>query len=211
MLKAIDIPIPALCDNCEYNLKYWRHKSFVSKSCEGCQSKIAMYHEEYDRLRALEVQCEDIITKRDIMKSLMTNVTKKLYHFITLRPPPDKSFAEFKDDIDMLFGKLCTLTEGHLSFEQTGDSEKDIGKGFHVHILIEKYQKKSYMIRQLVRQFKYIASQCIDVKEIKSDQYNNVFNYIQGEKEESKKGAVAYNNAWRKANGLLDVYPIGLT
>ncbi len=61
--------------------------------------------------------------------------------WLTIRPPEFVTFMEFKKQVDKMLTKKWLKTYLYV-YEQTGVNEKELGKGKHLHILINRHNKK---------------------------------------------------------------------
>lgn len=202
---------PGMCESCLYNADNGWDYEFVRRKClQNCSTKFTQWCELYDYYKEQIVHVKTNNLRKEISKNAVTTLQGRLFHFITIRPPPKTEFTEFLTDVNHFMAYLSEKTKGYMCHEQSGSSQETLGHGFHVHILVDKYQKKSYMLQAITRKFKYVAKNCIDIKELKEDDYNKVYAYICGQKTAEKQGAVEYNPAWRKVHNLQDIYRIGI-
>lgn len=133
------------------------------------------------------------------------------WSLITVRPPHDTVFEQFKQDVDEYIDKWSSkwLTCEY-AFEQKGETEDTLGHGFHVHLLISTQTRnyyKSHILKALKSKFTYVSANCIQVDSVKN--LDRAKAYIRGEKEECKLTAVRYDNMWREQKGLQPIYVIG--
>lgn len=154
-------------------------------------------------MRDIEIGLELMSMFRERSNQL-TNQGERWY-FITVRPPPDASWGRFKLDWEHWIEKWENKwIEYCYVYEQKGETEDELGKGFHVHCrLLTSAQNyyPSHIHRDLSRIFTYVARQCIDVQPIRN--LNKCIDYMSGNKpEEEKLKAVAMDTIWRQTVGL---------
>jgi hypothetical protein len=183
--------------------------------------------EHYDNRRQAQKAQKTIL---DIEKKILTQeLTKKIkkengitkenrkeykkkaqqYQFITINPKDDIKFTELLDTIkDVLKKKWLKIN--YYVYEQRGETENEIGKGCHFHMICEKTKAKSRVIDILYNTCQYICGKraSIDVREF--DKLGAIirYNYITGKKKESKMKACDLNDKWRKSMKLKNLYTI---
>lgn len=135
---------------------------------------------------------------------LTTNV-----YAVTIRPPDGSDFGIFKQQVNCYI-QSKTINQYEYSYEQTGESEDNLGHGFHVHMCIWSNLSPSHMIRDAVA--KFIGCQVkigndFSKKLHTQKDLNQWRNYIRGDKHnESKDPAVLMNTLWRTEQNLDDLY-----
>lgn len=102
-------------------------------------------------------------------------------------------------------------------YEQKGESDEDMGKGAHVHILCKQSKQgdrnktKCSMIKEVwdtcSRLGVDVLENCINVKLIPKKDLGQVQMYLKGEKKDDKKSlACEYDVRWRAKHGLNAIY-----
>lgn len=129
------------------------------------------------------------------------------YWFITIRPDTNKvTFGDFYAKVvKFISGK--SVLKYHLAFEQTGATEDDLGKGFHVHIVADMtYTKKRDVLNACNKFLPFTAENCIDVQRATRPQ-GIIDKYLKGISDDGHKEALADMVAlWRTRLGLLEIY-----
>lgn len=133
--------------------------------------------------------------------------------FITINPKPKVTFEQFKKVVDKIISKKYLLNNEtlHYSYEQRGESDDEIGKGFHCHILFKRGPKIPHEIR---REFKSSCknicnisqSSCLNFKFTNSEYYDDKFLYLQGNKDEEKNIKCKFDIKFRKKYNLKNYY-----
>lgn len=173
--------------------------------CLDCKSKYVKWSQEYERISNLHEQAKDAVTLNLLKQDLQKQMDPQ-YWFLSVRPPPETTWEQFKKDVAVLIDKV--KTDGHYCFEQKGDTEETMGHGFHIHLICEHYGTRDAFLKMVKRNFPYITNGIV-LKVLKGlSNYNKVYGYITGAKEEAKKGACLYDDPWRKSLGLLSLYSI---
>lgn len=135
----------------------------------------------------------------------------KPFYFITINPKPDTDFKEFVAKVNTI-RNLSWISKMYWVFEQRGDSHASKGKGFHSHILLEKFDNEMGKIKsQMRRMFKDMCSQpyenTINVYQKKREWLEDKLEYIKGNKTDSEKPEkVIIDKLWREEQGLESVY-----
>jgi len=134
------------------------------------------------------------------------------YVFITINPKPDVSFETFRNKVDKFVNRNC-FKQYRYVFEQRSDTEQDMGKGFHAHILLKRNldYKPSKIIVNTKNTFKGITQvdnpQILNIQNIGADYAKDKDEYITGVKTgEGKDKKQEIDILWRKANNIDSVY-----
>lgn len=170
--------------------KIWRNKLNIKN----------IYYVDKDKKQNLEI--------KDNNTDNIDNKTKtKKYYFITINPIECE-----KNDLDKIMSGICKkkwIKIYSYVYEQRGKSEEEIGKGKHIHILIEKNKKKNEVIKEIHNTIKqYCDKEKVDVKEITEKEKNDRINYMKGNKCNDKKLLVEMDKIWRNKNGIKDYYEL---
>lgn len=136
--------------------------------------------------------------------------------FITVSPRPDVLFQDFINTVNKLFSKVWLKNYIYV-FEQRGDNEDNIGKGFHIHGLLYRDGKKfSDIRREIISTIKKVVDinvySAYEIKLVKDDDDNvkKIMNYMLGDKaEEYKHPKQAMDKVWREKNNILSYYSKG--
>lgn len=103
------------------------------------------------------------------------------------------------------FSTASWMQECTYAFEQTGETDKDMGKNPHIHFCIRTDCLKSQVIEKSIASWKkYIFDNAkVDYKPHKD---NSVVKYLQGDKTAKKMLKVSFDKKWRKKNYIKDIY-----
>lgn len=137
--------------------------------------------------------------------------------WLTVRPPEFVTFMEFKKQVDKMITKKWLKTYLYV-YEQTGMTDKEIGYGKHLHILINRHTKKqSHAETEIRNTFKA----WFDYDKPEANHYFNYNNihenfvktkicYMLGNKETTKENnkdiKQHYDRLFRKKMYLKDYY-----
>lgn len=139
----------------------------------------------------------------------------KPWYFVTVSPRDDIELEDFRKKIDSIT-KWKILIKGYYVFEQRGDSEHTMGNGFHVHLLIEKYNiEYKRLIKRLEDTFKNYCGKpyknTINVVRKKTEHAMETLDeYMMGDKQEDKETKCDFDKLWRKENKIKDIYKWGV-
>lgn len=141
---------------------------------------------------------------------------KTKYIFLTINPNPNINLQEFISITKKLMSKPWIQNYLYV-YEQRGETEADIGKGFHFHTIIEKPSNKSYahMMRELASSANKLCDTSnfhfYNVKNISEEEKERKIVYITGRKADTAKHLKQdMDIIWRKSNNLLSHYNIGI-
>lgn len=134
------------------------------------------------------------------------------YCLITIRPPDSTCFIPFKDEVEQYIKRPYFL-HGEYAFEQCGESEEDLGNGFHVHILacVKDYVQFKELNRDVHKDISgdFMFQVGNEKRKFLRTQTDLEFcrNYIRGDKHsDAKRAAISLNATWRAMNALDDLY-----
>jgi len=134
------------------------------------------------------------------------------YVFITINPKPDVSLGDFREKVEK-FCERNMFTEYRYVLEQRSETEADMGKGFHAHILLKRnLDYKPYKIGVNTKNtFKTLAKvdnpQILNIQHIGADFAKDKDEYMTGVKTgENKDKKQAIDVLWRKENNIESVY-----
>lgn len=159
---------------------------------------------------------KDILDKHGFhIKKPEEKLTGKWF-WITLRPSPEHNerFDSFKQQtFDYMKRKM--FLDWKLVFEQKGETDEQMGTGYHVHIIANC--KKNINKQKLIRDTKstwspwlngYCPEAFIEIEKMETQtEYNNRIKYITGEKkDEYKHAAQKIDINWRVKKGLKNIY-----
>jgi len=138
-------------------------------------------------------------------------LTDKYWYLLTVRPPHDICFGTFSNRIE-LFVNRTMISSAEYSYEQTGESLDELGKGFHCHLVLHSPYAPSKLLEIINKDFvgwhSVVGKDSQKYLKCKRD-LEFARNYIRGEKHnDSKKPAVLMNTAWREKLKLKTLYDI---
>lgn len=133
-------------------------------------------------------------------------------YFITVSPPPEANLQEFIRATHQ-FMALKVIKDGSYVFEQRSETEDEMGRGFHTHILCQRQTKPSAFKKELKRIFlKFFRSDCFGQKQffmenVEIAEKHKKIRYMKGEKYgKSKAKKCSMDKIWRKSVLLNDMY-----
>lgn len=139
-----------------------------------------------------------------------SGLTEKNYYFLTVNPKPDIELPIFLKTIQKAMSKRW-ITYYEYVIEQRGESEAELGKGFHTHIIFNKGIKHCKVVLELKNSFKHMCD-CSDfhyfnLKNIDDDEMIRKTSYILDRKSEPEKHLKQdMDIIFRERNGLLKSY-----
>lgn len=179
----------------------------------------AMLENDYSRAIVLMEELHNasrITRQRSMVKSILQNSCPERKEtsdmlWITVNPNPDITFNDFRKYVEKCFLKKW-LTKYVYVYEQRGQTMEELGKGFHLHAIIQKPEDKSraHCIREIGNSFK----KCTDVsnyhfyntKWIDTEEYKRKLKYILGEKVSTEDNNKALKQEmdvhWRKLRNI---------
>jgi len=115
---------------------------------------------------------------------------KKEWYFLTVNPKPDITLTEFMKTIDKALKKRW-INYYIMVIEQRGESEAELGKGFHTHIIFNKGIKHCKVITEMSNTFKKMCDtsnyHLFNLKSIGEEEKKRKVEYILGEKADVEK------------------------
>lgn len=160
--------------------------------------KEAQKDNDYSRMISIMDQIQNIskiVTQRETIKSCLNASLKERkessiqpYMFITVNPNATCSIVDFRALINKMLLKVWLVSYVYV-IEQRGQSEEELGKGFHLHIIIKKPDNKStaHIVREIGSTFKKVCDtsnyHCYNTKSISEEEYIRKLEYILGTKE----------------------------
>lgn len=178
-------------------------------------------YEELYRLQSLEK--EDEIQKQisELRLSLGEKGEKNTslpYIFVTINPEPNCALKDFLTVHNKAISKTW-MTHYIYVIEQRGINEDEIGKGFHIHMIIQRNGKKpSHIIRELSNTYKKVCDTSnyhfFNTKQINQEEFSRKLEYILGTKHSddnnNKDIKQKYDKIFRQKNNLKISYMQGL-
>ena len=137
----------------------------------------------------------------------------KQYYFLTINPPPHITLKDFLKAVYKSVSKKW-LSVGLFVIEQRGETQQEAGRGFHTHILFNKGQKHSIIVREMKNSFKHIVdienTHFFNLKNIDTEEYKRKEEYILYEKADPEKHLKQeIDILFRQVNNLKSHYIIG--
>jgi len=117
--------------------------------------------------------------------------SKSDFAFITINPLPDVPLSDFRKAVEKSVKKTF-IKKSLYVIEQRGENMEELGKGPHVHMLIDKKDyRPSHMRREFVRSFEKICDvsnpSCFNIKSCKPEDLSKRQKYMLGVKSDEKK------------------------
>ncbi len=136
-----------------------------------------------------------------------------LWAFITINPKPDITLIYFKKQV-FKYLKRNIVKSYLMVFEQRGDTLKNIGQGFHAHILIERNTscktRADKFFQFSSNTFKKVCAinikACFYAYYISLSQMKEKREYLMGHKHTDKLEKVKIDKIWREAEQLQPYY-----
>lgn len=159
---------------------------------------------------------KDILAKHGFGMNIKAKETKidGKWWFITFKPSPDHKdrFSDFMT-VCMTYLRRDFIKQWTACFEQNGENENELGKGYHIHILCEINIGFATLKRNTTSTWHKFFKDDVpnafhDYVEIKTIEQAHVrLSYMNGhKKEEYKQAAIPFNAIWRKKHCLKDIY-----
>lgn len=123
--------------------------------------------------------------------------------WLTINPKPQISFSDFKKTVDKFLTRTFVRNVKYV-YEQRGETEETMGKGFHVHILYDKDKcvSPSQMTTYIQNSFKHCVGnlKSIDIKFYLTAIREEKEQYLLGNKwNEDKSPKLAIDIKWRQS------------
>jgi len=152
------------------------------------------------------------LTYYEMAKRKMKQESNDRWYMLTVRPPPGTNIKTLVHTTETFVNAWkADWQEYEYCYEQKGETEADMGKGCHVHMLIKTDKANyypSHILRDAKRAWPYVAANCIQV-----DTLVNVAKakaYVRGTKNHAdKEASAALDPTWRTREGLLELYESG--
>ncbi len=141
---------------------------------------------------------------------------RKGFLFITISPMDENYGEKFINEIKSIFS-WSWVNEMYFVLEQRGDTEEDMGRGAHTHILITDWDNEpSKAEKQILEKFKKYVSPNLYGKKLKEvinfqtkkfEWLGDKMEYILGKKtDEGKPEKQTIDKLWRKKNNYENYY-----
>lgn len=179
---------------------------YAFNNIENHGNYMTAYHWKLEGLMARHQRIMDIGCQ--LLESFGSRM-KSRHYMITIRPPENViTFEKFKKDVENYVEPLINY---EYAFEQKGECEADLGKGFHVHIIMRGTTEQHYpskLLRNAQRLFNYVAAHCIQVDTLRN--LDKARAYIRGKKnDEQKMLAATFDPVWRASARVAQVIASG--
>lgn len=199
------------------------------KICKYNNIEESAEHEVYKQLckKNINIQLEMGICKNDILQNKYNNTTELLelrkrnrsqnyYVFVTFNFKEDITIQDASTFIDKIISKDW-INQYAYCYEQRGELLENVGKGLHMHMLIQRDNKKPcQVIRELYSTFKKYTGYSLE--QFKNPKNRNVcfipyswgkdkIAYMSGEKDdEEKQLKIVMDKVMRERNNLERIY-----
>lgn len=137
------------------------------------------------------------------------------YLFATINPNPQITLLDFIKTIEKIISKKW-VTNYLYVIEQRGENIAEIGKGFHLHIILEKPKKPfSHIIRELGNTANRVCDTSnfhfFNIKSISEEECQRKIVYLTGRKaDEAKHLKQEMDIHWRIENKIKSFYNVGI-
>jgi len=170
------------------------------------------YYNHFNKL-IMEENVEEILPLFKQIKQDINDVKDNTnFIFLNVNPAPNHSLLSFQQLIEKSLKKKWIKSFLYV-LEQRGENEKEAGKGFHTHIIIEKDETKQYTqcIKELARSFSKVCDttnyHLFNGTKIKNEDIEKRRNYILGRKaDETKWLKQDMDIIWRQEYFLKSYY-----
>lgn len=171
-------------------------------------------YRNYYRYLLNQKEAEDVLPslkKVNEIELLKDGKITSRYIFITINPNNTVNDRLFMEKAEKAFKKVWIVNYVYV-IEQRGENEEELGKGFHIHALIDK---GDYRFSHCVREFKTSFNRmcdtsnihCFNVSYCKDIDISKRLNYMLGQKkDESKWKKQEFDIVYRKENGFKPYY-----
>jgi len=154
--------------------------------------------------------CKPLHEFKDQFKLKKDTVTENQY-LITVNPKPEVSLPLLVKQVDKYVSrKTCTAVEW--AYEQRGEDESQMGKGHHVHLIVQKPEKmrNKYFQDQTRATFEKLVGNPethVSIKPFKIEELSKIRGYLQDIKADEKKHLKQeFDKPWRVINNLKEYY-----
>ncbi len=173
------------------------------------QYELGELGEDFEMIKALE---DKVKAKLDEKK---TSSSKNAYVWITINPKPDINVCKFRKAC-VNVAKRSFFKNAMYVYEQRGDSDETIGKGFHCHMLAErdftKTTRPSHMKRDIGNSVKNILN--LNAKNpyiqfVDAEYAKDKIRYMLGDKDlhkDEKDIKLVYDKLWRDRENIEHIY-----
>lgn len=147
--------------------------------------------------------------KKKALKSLVKEEPE--IYWITVNPKPE---AELEIILKCLqnFCSRKAVRDYHYSIEQRGETEQELGKGIHSHLLVKWDRKQNKYVKQfLIESVKRIVgnhnNNILNIRRITSNIYQDKLDYLNGLKwDKDKDLKIKFDKVFREKNNILCIY-----
>ena len=160
-------------------------------------------------------KCHNTYKEAEIIREKQKK-EKRGFLFITISPEDKNWGQKFIDEVRSIFS-WSWVNEMYYVLEQRGDTEGDMGRGAHTHILIPDWDNEpSKAEEQITKKFrKYVGEtlygkklrEVLNIQTKKFEWLGDKMEYIKGEKtDEGKPQKQTIDKLWRKKNNYEPIY-----
>ena len=159
-----------------------------------------------------------LLKKQLYLEKLRAKTSNAYYAMLSIRPKEDQKFEDFEPFINRVVKKCWLKDNCFWVYEQKGETEADMGKGLHCHILFQLHgikhgkKQKSKMqclneILDMIKNVEWIEPQGIHIQVYKKEDGDKVHNYLLGEKSpEEKQKSQKIDVIYREKNNIKKYY-----
>lgn len=183
----------------------------LKKAAIRQQVELQKYKKDYIKELAekerRERDAQEKMSKLKSKKMAGTTYKKKLtsYYFITINPN-DCTVSDIEHIIEKLSKKPYFVIQCY-TLEQRGITPDELGKGKHIHMIVDKTKPKSELLRLIHSSInKYCTEENIDIRKIDAAGRLASEAYMYGLKHADKIPLVKMDILWRKQNNLKNMY-----
>lgn len=132
-------------------------------------------------------------------------------YWITVNPKPEAQLEIIMKSIQNFCNRKA-VRDYHYTVEQRGESELEIGKGIHAHMLLKWDRKHNKYVKQfLIESCKRIVgnhnNNILNIRRITPDIYQDKLDYLNGLKwDKDKDLKIKFDKIFREKNNILCIY-----
>lgn len=198
-------------DGLEYGEDYEEYLFLFSRWADSL-AEIMLEHEDQAKnilIRSVMLMPPKILDRMYAQRH--RSVLDKNIIFLTINPSSEVEFDDFKTKVDKLVSSTSFIKNAVYTFEQRGTTAREVGKGFHCHILFD-YIKGNNPSKIQSNVFQKFNKMCgnkmhIDVRKYPASMREDKIAYMKGDKwDADKSSAVKINKLFREKYSLLEIY-----
>jgi len=147
--------------------------------------------------------------KKKHLRSLV-KVEPEIY-WITVNPKPGVELPIIMKTVQNFCNRKAVI-DYHYTYEQRGESEQELGKGIHCHMLILWNKKQNKYLKQFLKEScgRIVGStnnNILNIRRITPDVYQDKLDYLNGLKwDKEKDEKIKMDKIFREKNNILCIF-----